>query len=474
MNGFEKEHFARAVDFSVPRQPPVRHDSLFGWIGLQKGLKDSFRVWQLVSYFYAKSQKAQNIDKADVMMSKRIHAIALLLMTELALSCQYPLAAGSSAIKPIKRAALQAIVDTTAKGLLVPGAIVILRTPQGEFTFIHGTTKIGSVTSPRTDTHFRIASNTKTMTAAIIVQLAQEGKLSLGDPVSKYITGVPNSDNITIAELLSMRSGLYNYSDAPKISVTLDRDPTKIWTPNEALAIAFKQPPYFQPGTAFHYSNTNYALLGLIAEKIDGKPLARILRDRLFEPLGMKDTLLPASTSNTIPAPYSHGYQYVSSSFTLADEPYPPNIQAAARAGTLKPIDCTFQNPSYASAAGGVISTANDLATWIKALVNGNLFNADYRRQWLRSIQPEDRSKPDGQQYGYGIAQLRFGPNKMYFHGGELPGYNSFIGYDPANKVTLVVWTNLCFSVDSQPTANAIMVKLLDQIYVVSPLQPHK
>ena len=379
---------------------------------------------------------------------------------------------GSSALKPIDQAALQAAVDATAEEMLVPGAVVILSTPQGEFTVSHGTTTLGATIPPRADTHFRIASNTKTMTAAVIVQLAQEGRLDLDDPVSKYVSGVPDGDQITIADLLKMRSGLYNYTDAPEISASLDKDPTKVWTPDEVLSIAFKHPPYFPPGTDFHYDNTNYALLGLIAEEREhGKPLARILQDRLFGPLGMNDTALPASTSNTLPDPYSHGYMYGSSLFALVDEDYPPDIQAAARAGTLKPNDVTSQNPSYASAAGGVISTANDLVTWMQALVGGKVFNADYQHRWLDSLQPEDPSKPHGQQYGYGITQLRFGPNVIYFHCGEMPGYNSFMGYDPTNRLTLVVWSNLTVSPDGMPTANSIMLKVLDQVYVESPLR---
>src|SRR5439155_525286 len=257
----------------------------------------------------------------------------------------------------------------------------LLRTPQGEFTVIHGTTLLGAISPPRADTHFRIASNTKTMTAAVIVLLAQEGKLSLDDPVWKYVPGVPDGDKITITELLKMRSGLYSYDDDPEFWAILDRDPTKVWSPAEVLAIAFKHPPYFPTGTAFHYSNANYALLGLIAEKIDGKPLASCFQDRLFGPLGLKDTLLPAITSNTLPDPYSHGYVY-------------------------------------------------------------------------------------------GIPQLRWGANTVYFTGGEMPGFNSFMGYDPASKMTLVVWTNLTVSLDGKVTANALMLKVLDQIYVVSPLPP--
>ena len=324
---------------------------------------------------------------------------------------------GSSALKPIDQAALQTMVDTTAKELLIPGAVVLLRTPQGEFAVTYATALLGATSPPRADTHFRIASNTKTMTAAVIVLLAQEGKLSLDNPVSKYVQGVPNGDNITITELLNMRSGLYTYDDDPKFWAILERDPTKVWTPAEVLAIAFKHPPYFPSGTDFHYSNTNYALLGLIAEKIDGKPLANCFQNRLFGPLGLKDTLLPA----------------------------------------------------------------NDLATWIRALVGGKVLNADYQRQWLDSLQPEVPSKPDGQKYGYGISQISWGPNTIYFHGGEMPGFNSKISYDPTNKLTLIIWTNLTVSLDGHQTANtpfregarshlrgvtAVALPIADQVYL--------
>ena len=201
-----------------------------------------------------------------------------------------------------------------------------------------------------------------------------------------------------------MRSGLYNYTNAPELAESLDQDPTKVWTSEELLAIAFKRPPLFAPGAEYDYCNTNYLLLGLIAEKIEGQPLANIFQNCLFGPLGMKHTALPAATSNAIPEPYSHGYLYGSSSYALADAPYPADLQAAAKAGTLKPNDDTGQNPSYAWAAGGIISTADDLATWMRALVGGKIFDADYQRQWIDSPEPEDPSNPDGQTYGYGIS----------------------------------------------------------------------
>ena len=378
--------------------------------------------------------------------------------------------AGSSALKPIDRSALQAMVDTTTRELQVPGAMVLLRTPQGDFTVSSGTTQLGTTTPPRADTHFRIASNTKSMTAAVIVQLAQEGKLRLDDPISQYVPSVPNGDNITINELLTMRSGLYNYTDAPELAAIVDRDPTKAWTSDELLAIAFAYPPTFPPGTAYEYCNTNYALLGLIAERVDGRPLAQAMQDRLFRPLGMHDTLLPARTADTIPAPYSHGYLYGSSSFVLTDTPYPPDMQAAARAGTLRPTDYTDLNHSWAYAAGGVISTASDLAIWIEALVTGRVLDAAYQRRWLDSLQAKDPSMPDGQQYGYGMERLRWGPNAVYFHGGETIGFNSHMGYDPNSQVTFVTWTNLPLSVEGEWASMALVLKIWDLIYVVSPL----
>lgn len=374
-------------------------------------------------------------------------------------------------LKPFDQSALQGVLEETAKELLLPGAVVLLRTPRGNFVFGYGATELHGKTRPRADTHFRAASNTKTMTAASIVLLAQQGKLRFDDPISKYIEGIPNGDNITIEQLLKMRSGLYNYTTAPEIGESLDRNPSRAWTPKELLAIAFKRPPNAAAGKEYDYCNTNYVLLGLVVEKLEGAPLAKIFEERLFGPLGMQRTSLPADTSDSISEPFSRGYMYGSSSYALVDASYPADLQSAARAGTLKPNNYTAQNPSYAFAAGNIISTADDLAIWMHALVGGKIFDANYQRQWFDSLQLEDPSNPRAQKYGYGISLLSFGPNTIYFHGGEMPGYNSFMGYDPTNDVTLVIWTSLTISLDGRPTANALMLKVLEQIYAVSPLR---
>ena len=363
-------------------------------------------------------------------------------------------------------------MEITARKLLVPGAVVLLRTPQGEFIVTYGTTRLGAKTTPRADTHFRIASNTKTMTAAVIMQLAQEGKLSLNEPILKYIPSVPNGDHITIAELLEMRSGLYNYTDAPEFFATLDRDPTKVWTPEELLAIAFKHPPNFPPGTAYQYCNTNYALLGLVAEQVDGRPLARAMQDRLFGPLGLRNTVLPASTSNAIPKPYSHGYLYGSSSVALVGTPpYPPDFQAAARAGKVLPHDYTDLNHSFAAAAGASSPPPTiwppGYRPWFPAACSTRV-SAQLARQ-LATRGPEQAQRPAVRVRHRPVAlgtdgdlfSRRRDPRLQFVHRRRPRQSGDARGVDQSDR-----------RVDESPTANALMLKVLDQIYVVSPISP--
>lgn len=391
-------------------------------------------------------------------------ASRLVVATALAVvGCSAP---APAALKSIDAADLQTVVKNAAAALRVPGALVLLQTPQGTFIAKAGTTELGTTSPPQPDTHFRIASNTKTMTSALILLLAQDGKVTLDDPITEYVPHVPDGNAITLADLLTMRSGLYCYTFAPELSAQLDADPAGPWTPAQVLAIAFAHPPNAPPGTTYDYCNTNYALLGLVAEKAGGSPLAEQFHRRLFGPLGMDDTTLPAAGDTSLPEPYSHGYMYGKTLYALVDEPYPADLVTAARAGTLQPIDYTHQNPSYATAAGGAISTADDLAIWMRALVTGTVFDDQFTQRWRESLRPEDPDHPDGQQYGYGISYQRFGPRAaMYYHGGELPGFNSFIGFDPDNDVALVIWTNLTLSPEGKTTANAMLPTVLDQIY---------
>ncbi|HEY9314296.1 serine hydrolase domain-containing protein [Williamsia sp.] len=369
----------------------------------------------------------------------------------------------SSALVPFDTAAMDKLVNDMATEYREIGMMVLIRTPQGEYVKSFGTTAIDSTDAPTLDTKVRIGSNTKTWTGTAIMQMVQEGKISVDDPVSKYRPDVPNGENITVGQLLNMRSGLYNYTETVTLNEALDNEPQKVWTPEQLLALAFANPPYFAPDQGYHYSNTNTVLLGLIAEQLDGKPIAQIFQDRFFSTLGMTGSSFPANTDTAIPAPYASGYSYSGNIETLGEgkESLSPERIAAIEAGTVAPRVTTNDNPSWTWSAGQGIATANDLATWVKAMGSGDLLDEATQQLRIDSVQPTDPNKPDGAGYGYGIAQM--GP--MYGHIGEMPGYNSFMGYDPANDVTLVVWANLAPTIDGNAAAARVAMELVPFIY---------
>lgn len=374
-----------------------------------------------------------------------------------------PASGGSSnsALEPFDTAAMDKTIDDLATEYREIGMMVLIRTPQGEYIKSFGTTSSDSKDAPTLDTKVRIGSNTKTWTGTAIMQMVQEGKISIDDPVSKYRPDVPNGANITVGMLLNMRSGLYNYTETLTLNEALDKDPQKVWQPEELVALGLSNPPYFPPGTGYHYSNTNTVLLGLIAEKLDGKPIAQIFQDRFFSKLKMTSSSFPANTDTAIPAPYASGYSYSGNVETLDEPSLSPERIAAIEAGTVQPRVTTNDNPSWTWSAGQGIASANDLATWVKAMGDGSLLNEATQKLRLDSVQPTDPTKPDGAGYGYGIAQM--GP--MYGHIGEMPGYNSFMGYDPANDVTMVVWANLAPTIDGNAAAAVVASKLVPFIY---------
>jgi D-alanyl-D-alanine carboxypeptidase len=288
--------------------------------------------------------------------------------------------------------------------------------------------------------------------------------------VAKYVAGVPNGERITIANLLEMRSGLYSYTLDPTFNATLDRDPGKVWTPQELLAIGFSRPPAFAPGARFDYSNTNYVLLGVLLEQLTGLPAAEAFRRRLFQPLGLAQTSLPAAVDASIPAPHPRGYAFGTNISTIRTYALPPQQQAAALAGRLQPRDETDANPSWGWTAGGAISTAGDLATWVKALVSGNLLDPAMQRKRLASIRPTEPGNSAGADYGLGI--VRFGP-QVYGHDGQLPGFMSFMGHDPRTGDTIVVATNLA-TVPSGEGAALVLAKAIMRVLYGDAAVPSK
>ena len=265
--------------------------------------------------------------------------------------------------------AFQAVVDATVEKLMVPGAMVLLRTPQGDLSRGRRHHRAGRPDAADCgDTHFRIASNTKTMTAALIVLLAQDGKLKFSDPVSTYVPDVPNGENITIAELLKMRSGLYGYTGAPG-------DWRRPWTPIRQGVDA--------AGGAGHRVQAPAAVRARRLLRVQqhqlraAGPRRREGRRAPAGPAVPGPAVRPARPAADVAArrhrrhrsrrPTRTATCTAEASTRWLDDPYPADMQAAsARRERWSPIDYTHQNPSYATAAGGAISTADDLATWMR------------------------------------------------------------------------------------------------------------
>lgn len=371
-------------------------------------------------------------------------------------------AAGSSAAAdtPAYVAALEPELEQAITDNTISGAVVLVRSPQGNWTKTFGTQTWKGSDPVTVDDHVRVGSNTKTWTGTVVLQLVEEGKIALDDPVSKYRPDVPNGENITIAELLNMRSGLGNYTVDLELNEQNDDNPSRAWTAEELIAKGLAQPVAFAPGQGFLYSNTNTVLLGAIIEQLTGQSLQQNYQTRIFDKLGLTQTSYPAADDASLPAPHPQGYAWAGNVETIDSSVLSPEIQAAAKAGTLDPKDVTDVNPSWAGAAGAGISTADDLATYIKALVGGGLLSPQMQQERLDSLQPRDPADPTVK-YGYALAQ--FGP--LYGHSGELPGFNSFMGYDPATDTTIVTWATPAPTTDGQGPAVELAKAVIGQLY---------
>ncbi|WP_441249513.1 serine hydrolase domain-containing protein [Kitasatospora sp. McL0602] len=342
--------------------------------------------------------------------------------------------------------------------LRIPGAIVSVSTPEwGTWTTTLGTGDLATGAPIRTDQHLRVGSITKTFTATVVLQLVQEGRLTLDDPVSAFRPEVPDGEHITVRQLLQMTSGLYNYSEDPAFNERLDQRPESEWTPQELLDIAFGHPAYFPPGGGWHYSNTNYVLLGLIAEQLTGRPLARLFQERIFNPVGMHETTLDSDA--TIPEPHAEGYQFISNVASLTAPTLTGKDAAWADWSAGNPYNVTHVNASWAWAAGAASSTVDDLRRWAPALATGTLLSPELQRERLNFIPTSDQ--PGRPTYGLGIADV-FG---FLGHDGQIPGYNAFVGYDPERCATVVVLVNLNQSPDGTAPSDELTKLILAKLF---------
>ncbi|MBS1844461.1 MAG: beta-lactamase family protein [Actinobacteria bacterium] len=368
--------------------------------------------------------------------------------------------AKKTAKQPAYAAKLSQSLPVAMKENAVPGIAVLIDSPsKGNWRATFGTAAIGKQVPMKMGNLFRIGSNTKTMTSTVILQLVEEGKLKLNDPIGKFVSGVPNGKKITIRELAEMRSGLYSYTFDRGFNETLDKHPKKAWKSSELLKIAFSHKPNFAPGAEYEYSNTNIALLGVVIEKLTGETASEAFQERIFGPLKMKHSLLPEPDEWKIPGPHAQGYQFGTNVATIESYAVPKAEQAAALDGSLKPLDYTDASPSWAWTAGGAISTPAELATYAKALGTGKgLLSPKMQKVRLNSLRPIVPGDKSGVEYGIGLAQ--FAPG-IVGHDGQLPGYSSFMAYDINTGDTIILSANLSASPVTGENAAVELAKVI-------------
>ncbi|MFD9703231.1 serine hydrolase domain-containing protein [Lentzea sp. NPDC059081] len=258
------------------------------------------------------------------------------------------------------------------------------------------------------DGRFRVGSITKTFVATVLLQLSGEGRLDLDAPVVRYLPGLVDG-RITVRQVMQHTSGLYNYTrDLPGSPDEFDEIRYRTWTPQELLAMSTSKPLDFDPGTKWSYSNTNYVVAGLLVEKLTGGPYARAVEQRILKPLRLRGTEVPG-TKPDITGPHARAYWTVSG----------------------QPSEITRLNPSIAYAAGEMISTTEDLDTFVTALASGKL---------LKPAQQAELTRTTAVSPGYGLGlQVETLPcgTKVWGHGGGIPGYSSQLLTTPDTKKRL-------------------------------------
>ena len=307
------------------------------------------------------------------------------------------------------QAPLDAAFTSAARRLHVPNSAAAL-VRDGRVVWAAATRRT------RSSDRFVLASATKMVVATLVLRLADQGRLALADPLERYVPGVPNGDRVTLAMLLSHRSGLAEYFDLPELADAWD-DPRHAWTTAELVAAIRASAPAREPGSGYAYTNTNYILLGAVLERVSGLGLEALLRQQITGPLGLRalsfDRVAPAGGRLLV------GHQ--------------------RRGGRTVDVSDRGRVPNDAIGAvwpdGGIASTATDLARLLDALLGGGLLAS-------QTLQQMENTGATG--YGLGLSSAEAPTaGRVLGHDGLYGGYTSYAFRDTRTQTTLVVLTNL-------------------------------
>ncbi|MEX2546312.1 MAG: serine hydrolase domain-containing protein [Chloroflexota bacterium] len=330
----------------------------------------------------------------------------------------------------------------------IPGMNAEIIFPDGSrWSGADGFGDLGRELAVTPETTFVTGSITKTFVTAAIMQLQEEGVLSIEDPLSNWVPDYPNAENITLIQLMSHTSGLFDYFRHPEYNTRVFNEPDHSWTPQEILD-TFVLEPYFEPGLRHKYSNTNFVLLGLVIEAATGESLGQVLRERLTEPLGLDDTF--CQCAGPPPPGSARAYLQTPSGPVGLDDgtDYRPTLSAA----------------KVAFSAGDIVATSADLADWARTVYGGHLLApeslvlmTDYT--YLGSTTAA---------YGLGTRTRVSDGVRMFGHTGSLRGFAAAMWHYPSIDLTIVVLTNRG-RIDANPIVDALAAIALP----LATIRPH-
>ncbi len=323
-----------------------------------------------------------------------------------------------------------------------PGLSVTIRWPDGRsWTGVAGYADVRHRTLVTPDTAFAVASMSKTFTAAVVLQLVDEGKVGLEVPAAHYLPAQHLDPRITVRMLLDHTSGLFDVFLAPGIDKALQSAPARRWT--VARALEYERKPYFPPGKGWHYSNTNYLLLGLLAERVSGHSLASEIDRRFLVPLGLAHTWTQAVDPPA--AVLAHGYRVTGSHATIKQRDLSDGSQTAPFTSIVTAID----------GAGAVASTSGDLARWAADLYGGGVLSAA-TLEAMTADQRRTVAYIPGVLYGLGVQTYAVGPWTTLGHSGRLLGFRGELRYLPGQGISIAALTN-----QSRSDVNPLVARLL-------------
>lgn len=382
-------------------------------------------------------------------MTRKTTRLATLTLALLTAATAIPASATTSDVRELRRIAEAAV----AAG--VPG--VVVRVDTGRGPAVEVVRQAAWTTADHelaAGDRFRMGSNTKTVTATLVLQLVGEHRLALDDTVEKWLPGlVPNGRDITLRMLLNHTSGIadYAYEVLPVITGN-----APLPTPLELLAIGTALPVKSAPGQEFHYSNTGYTALGLVLERVTGRTLPELVQRRIARPLGLKDTFLPDGAVPRV----AHGYEPDAAHLAPILPPGTPEGFGFVGPVHDEHVNVTGLDQSWDDAAGSIVSTTADWARFDRALLAGELFP----RRLLAEMRPsvvEDETG-ENRSYGLGLEEYRSPCGTVWGHDGALPGYRSDNFADPSGRRTVSVLSTTHFGLKANPEAGAAEDRLVD------------